>query len=776
MRLAASLLLALISTSSIANENLTVDDFFPRRSFWGKSPQALEWSKNDRYLAYGWNKIDEPGYDIWVYDSQSGDKKRLTSPDTFKPFDKDLEKALKLHQENVENAVKSEGMTEADYREFLQKERDKQEKKQKEIEKGGDPDPVYTGPSGYAWSNTSDDLLITYKGDIYRLTQDGKATRLTWTRDSENNLKYLPDDSGFTFRRGDGVFLMRWDSPNVRQLNPRLPNRLPLGSYSISPDGTKLMITSFKETSPTRQVDYITYRDRFATARKTSRGVADDKFNQESYIFLYDLTEELKGNDLADQKPWEVYKFPGGEELWSSAVHAEPWSPDSSQFVFSVSKRDQGLLDIVVADLAKRETKTVYSTRINPGEWTSGETNAFFLPDNRRIIATLDSSGFKHPHLIDPSTSGAVQITRGDYETIPLRATPDGKSLLVYSAKADPARRRVYSADIESGIMQMIGEVKGNYGNPEAGHDGTRFASTIASWSDPSELYVYTGGKQTKLTDSHRIDRFKKANAIQPELFTYQNRHGQVIRAYMFKPEGWKATDKRPLMVYVYGGPTGTPPSVVDGKFQSSSYWFSQFLVRKHGFVAITIDPRGESGYGSAHAKANWEKPGVPQVEDLVDGVKFMTKHYGIDPERVGINGWSFGGFQTQLCLYTAPDVFKLGIAGAGPTEWQNYNTWYTGAVIGNAADGKPEDLDKYSLTHLAKNLQSPLLLLHGMEDTNVLFQDTVKQYRKLLQYGKGHLVELALDPTGGHGMGGDMSNRDMHMIYYEFIKRRWRL
>ncbi len=124
--------------------------------------------------------------------------------------------------------------------------------------------------------------------------------------------------------------------------------------------------------------------------------------------------------------------------------------------------------------------------------------------------------------------------------------------------------------------------------------------------------------------------------------------------------------------------------------------------------------------------------------------------------------------------MYTAPDVFTLGIAGAGPTEWQNYNTWYSTGVIGPVPNGKAEDLDKYSLTYLAKNLRGPLLLLHGMEDTNVLFQDTVKVYRKLLQAGKGPLVELAIDPTGGHGMGGDMDTRDRHAIYATFLAKWW--
>lgn len=242
----------------------------------------------------------------------------------------------------------------------------------------------------------------------------------------------------------------------------------------------------------------------------------------------------------------------------------------------------------------------------------------------------------------------------------------------------------------------------------------------------------------------------------------------------MFLPPGFKKEDKRPLFIYVYGGPLTDSYSVTDGSFNSSGYLFNMYLSYVHGYVTATIDPRGQSGYGEVFGKANWEAPGVAQVEDLSDGVKYLIDNYGVDSKKVGINGWSFGGFQTQMCMYTAPDVFTLGIAGAGPTEWQNYNTWYTGGVIGNSRDGKPEDLDKYSLTYLAKNLKSPLMLLHGVEDTNVLYQDTIKVYRKLLQYGLGSLVELVIDPTGGHGLGGDINNKDRHAIYLSFILRHW--
>jgi dipeptidyl aminopeptidase/acylaminoacyl peptidase len=227
-------------------------------------------------------------------------------------------------------------------------------------------------------------------------------------------------------------------------------------------------------------------------------------------------------------------------------------------------------------------------------------------------------------------------------------------------------------------------------------------------------------------------------------------------------------------MIYTYGGPLATTKNVTEGSLSSAGYLFNMYLAYRHGYVTATIDTRGMSGYGGHFEGANWEQPGKPQSEDLVDGVTFLVENHGVDPEKVGINGWSFGGFQAQYCLYAEPDVFKLGIAGAGPTEWQNYNTWYANIFIGDAPLGDPDTLDQYSLTKLAKNLKSPLLLLHGMEDTNVLFQDTIHVYRELLKAGKGPLVELVIDPTGGHGMGGDIKTRDRYEIYEAFLMKHW--
>ena len=223
--------------------------------------------------------------------------------------------------------------------------------------------------------------------------------------------------------------------------------------------------------------------------------------------------------------------------------------------------------------------------------------------------------------------------------------------------------------------------------------------------------------------------------------------------------------------MYVYGGPLNDRHIVELDSFQQTAYLFGMYMASKHGYVMLTVDPRGHSNYGRKFSDANWEQPGKPQADDLEDALNYAASNFGVDKACVGLTGWSFGGFQTQFTMYTKPDLFAAGIAGAGPTEWENYNAWYTGRTLGKTDRSKPS-LKRFSLIPLAKNLKKPLLLVHGMVDDNVLYQDTVNVYRALLESGKDALVDLYLDPEGVHGLGGAVKPVNLHRKFEAFWVR----
>lgn len=747
--------------------DLKFDDIFPRKSWFGRTPSGQEWSHDGRYFAYIWNERDEVGADIWLYDTQTKRSTRVTTPEMMKAFDRDIDEAIKQHQERLELLEKRLTMTDREYREDLKRQ-------EEENRRRSTPNRSYGNFGNFTWSNSSHKFLFTYRGDIYGMTVgDEKPIRYTATRDSASQLQFTKNDEGFFFRRGDGVFRVFFDSPIIIQLNPALPNNMSLGTYRISPNEDKLMIATGRSTGTNRSVDYIVYRGRFAEARTTNRGVADDRFQQESYVFLYDLNDDPLEFPDHDRNVWEVWKWPGGQEWQETSFADDPWSPDGEYLVFGTWARNSKDLRILRADLTNKRVRTLYQTTHDGEHRSPSLARPFFHPDGRRIICMLETD-WRHAWIIDPFTSESTQITSGEFEVFPEGISEDGSTLYVNANPHGLSQMSPFAVDIETGEMTRLGSRKGVYGSVNFSPDYSMFAANHSSWEEPGNELVITGTEEVQVTNSHDVDRVHDMMKIKPELFTYENRHGQTIHGYQFLPPDLRPGEKRPLFIYVYGGPLGTGKSVVDGSLQSTGTLFNMYLAYTLGYITVTIDPRGQSGYGAEFGKANWEQIGVPQVEDLSDAVEYFDEKYGIDRERVGVTGWSFGGFQTLKCMFSAPDVFTLGLAGAGPTEWQNYNTWYSGGVVGPSRLNNPNDLDKYSLTHEAKNLRSPLLLIHGMEDTNVLFQDSISVYRQLLQWGLGHLVEFVVDPTGGHGLGGDINTRDRHEIYLAFIIKHW--
>ncbi len=417
--------------------------------------------------------------------------------------------------------------------------------------------------------------------------------------------------------------------------------------------------------------------------------------------------------------------------------------------------------------------RVVYEFYHFGGPNTPGMVQPQYLPDSRRMVFITELSGYRQLSLLDPRYQLMTQLTQGQFEVYPFDLSEDHTTIFATATVDDAAQEQVYAINTETGAMRKLSTGEGVYSSVAVSDDGKHLLGNRADFGALNELQVIATGEEpttTVLTDSHPQEAHK-LTTVSPEYFTFENRHGQKILGHMFKPKDWTPEDRRPLLVYVYGGPLGEQKMATRGSFNTSSYGFARYMTEVHGWVTATIDPRGASGYGAIFEKANFEQVGKPQTEDLVDGANWLVDNAGVDKTKMALHGWSFGGFQTQMVMYTEPDVFAAGIAGAGPTEWENYNSWYSTGTIGSGQVGKPV-LEQYSLLPLAKNLKGRLLLIHGMEDDNVLYQDTVRVYRELLKAGKEVNVELFLDPTGGHGLGGDVKTLGRFRKYEDFLLR----
>ncbi len=689
--------------------------------------------------------------------------------------------------------------------------------------------PRYKGIDSFTWSLKANELLFVSQGDIYRykVTND-RLTRLTRTRENEKQVAWLPDASGYTFMRGSDLMKVNFGSNWAEQLYVKLPGKERMTQYKISPDVQRMVFLAVKEGPEPggreKKVKIAQYSERFMKVKEVPRTVSDDPIKiKEMVVYFLELNQLMRERSVLT----EVYRHTLSHPR--DFVQLPEWSLDSRRAVFTVYDQVSGLVNIMEAtcpkkpdkeesketdkttkekdnagakdkehgeknndenkqkkndaDKGKKDEKEDETIKKNPAKvvhrflHTGGPTTPrmirpYYLPDNRRIVYMSEKTGFRQLHVLDTVYESDVYLTQGHFEVYPINVTEDHKWMFVTATRENPAHLDVYRVSLEDGTMTRLSQKDGYYSTVAVSPDGTNVLANFAHFGTPRELVFIDAKsrKQKQLTDSHPPVAHELTKP-RPEFFNYQNRHEQKIYGFMFKPEDPNKDEKLPLLIYLYGGPLGTRKSVVDGSYHSSAYFFAYYMTKKHGYITCTIDPRGNSGYGGLFEKANFDQVGKPQVEDIVDGVKYFTENHNVDPNRVAIHGWSFGGFQTQMCLYTEPNVFAAGIAGAGPTEWENYNSWYTSGTIGISEPNSAE-LKKFSLLPLAKNLKAKLLLVHGMEDANVLYQDTIRMYRELIKAGKETLVELFLDPTGGHGLGGDVKNLSKYRKYEEFLLR----
>ncbi len=821
--------------SKKAESELTLEKLFPKKKLTGPSARSMAFSHDGKYAAWLYRTRDERrhGNDLWLFNTADGTTRRITSVSDMAEFQRNAREVLEdrkklAKKERARRKTQAEKKAKADKKGEKVEDRKLHDEVRDDWVGEDDADrekaPRYGGISSFTWSPKDNELLFTSGGDVYQYEiGQGGIRRLTKTQNYESSVAYLPDGTGYTYMRDGSLFAVRFYNHIIEQIDPKFASGESLSSYRLSPDGKRAVFLTRKGgrmMSGNRKVKIAQYRDRFMDVREVSRHVSDDPIaDSHNTIYLYEIDQGLN----EEPQLYKVYthKVSGPRDI----LRTPDWSPDSSRVAFGVFEQKTRHVEIMQAEFPKEEekkpeaenekkdakgdenvakgeknendatkkddaekkakdkkakldhivdapAKVVYRFLHDGGPTTPRMLEPRFLADNRTIAFLSEQSGFRHIHALDSVYQSTRQLTHGNFEVYPMELSKDRSQLFVRATKEHPSRTDVYAVDMTNGAMKRLTNQRGQYASAAVSNDGKHVLASYVSYGSLKELVHADVGetKQTTLTDSHPKKLHDITKAM-PEFFEYENRHGHTIHGMMFKPDGWKKTDKRPLLVYVYGGPLGTRKQVTDGNYHSASYFFGWYMAKKHGYVTVTIDPRGMSGYGAVFEKANFERVGKPQVEDLTDGVKHLIANYGVDPKRVGMHGWSFGGFQTQMCLYTAPETFQVGIAGAGPTEWENYNSWYSTGTIGDSRVGKT-DLGKYSLLPLAKNLKGKLLLVHGMEDSNVLYQDTVRVYRELLKAGKETNVDLFLDPTGGHGLGGDVKTLNRYRKYEEYLTR----
>ncbi len=353
-------------------------------------------------------------------------------------------------------------------------------------------------------------------------------------------------------------------------------------------------------------------------------------------------------------------------------------------------------------------------------------------PDGRRIALVAEIDG--HLRLITVNMNGELKVlTRGDYEVFDFSISPDRKGFIYHSNEGHPGKMDAYFISFDGRRKKKLTSMKGR-SRAWLSPDGKKLAVLNSTPVKPPELfYVDPSGKAYRITDSPSPE-FKKLTLREPEIVSYPASDGVKIYARLFRPDPAKKNGA--AVIFIHGA----------GYLQhahygwSSYYWheflFHNFLVQK-GYTVIAPDYRGSAGYGRAFRTAIYGHMGGRDLEDIVDTVRYLVKEVKIDPERIGVYGGSYGGFLTLMAMFKHPELFACGAALRPVTDWAHYHPYYTNPILGGTPQEVPENYRRSSPIYFAEGQRKPLLILHGMIDNNVLFQDSVRLAERLIELRK---------------------------------------
>jgi dipeptidyl aminopeptidase/acylaminoacyl peptidase len=399
---------------------------------------------------------------------------------------------------------------------------------------------------------------------------------------------------------------------------------------------------------------------------------------------------------------------------------------------------------------------------IGGGGGFGGGAGIAWLPDNKRFLFLSEKSGYMHLYSLDASTGGAAKaLTSGKWEVTDAKLSADRKTVFLTTNEVHPGERHFYTLSVDGGAPVKFTTMTGS--NEATVSPDEKSLALIYSYSTkPPELYVmpFTAGAKATQVTTTPTKEFLDFKWIDPKVITYKTRDGQLVYARLFTPEmiGAKRDPKHPAVVFVHGAGYLQEAH----KYWSSSYYredmFNNILASK-GYVVLDPDYRASAGYGRDWRTAIYRHMGGKDLDDVVDGAKFLVDTEKVDPKRIGVYGGSYGGFITLMAMFTSPDTFAAGAALRPVTDWAHYNHGYTSDIL-NVPTNDPEAYKVSSPIYFADGLKGHLLICHGMVDTNVFFQDSVRLVQRLIELRKSNW-EFEPYPVENHGFTEETSWAD---------------
>ena len=738
---------------------LTVDSIMRGPKLVGYPPTGLRWSGDSSRLYFEWRRAGDDDASTWVVARDGGEPRKLT-----------------------------------------------------------DEERRIAPPVNGRWDKAHRRVLFVDRGDIVLLdTSTGTRRQVTRTTGNEGNPRWARRESAVTFTRDNNLFIVPLDSGEIAQLTDVQPKkREPRDTDSqkfIKAEEPKLIEHTRIEAEKKKRAEEKDKANALPKFELADRQSATDlqlspdgthvfilvvehsdvskRPNVPNYVTESSYTEDIPARtlvgDAQDNRALAVLDLVTGKSVTvDSPVTGVKDTPETKETRPAGVRWGMVVLSdaggLAVAHVRAANNKDRWLVAVDPdsgkirvldtlhddawvrevGGFGAVDPSFGLLPDQKHVWFLSERDGWMHLFSVDATAAQptARQLTQGKWEIDAVALSADKTKLYITSSEVHPGERHIYAMPIEGGERTKLTSMTGGT-TGEASPDGRTFGLIYSSSTKPNEVYVMpnrAGAAATQVTTS-TSDEWRSFKWAEPQLVTYKTRDGVEVHARVFTPEmvGAKRDPAAPAVVFVHGA----------GYLQNAhKYWSSYYreymfhnLLASRGYVVLDPDYRASAGYGRDWRTAIYRHMGGKDLEDVVDGARYLVATQKVNPKRLGVYGGSYGGFITLMAMFTTPDVFAAGAALRPVTDWTHYNHDYTANIL-NEPQADAEAYRRSSPIYFAEGLKGALLICHGMVDTNVLFQDSVRLVQRLIELRKENW-SVAPFPVENHGFEEDTSWAD---------------
>jgi dipeptidyl aminopeptidase/acylaminoacyl peptidase len=592
------------------------------------------------------------------------------------------------------------------------------------------------------------DALVQQLTDVSAAKRDPKLT------DSQKFLKE-EEQKLIEFTKESAERKRRQEERRKQEALPKfdLSERQSVVDATLSPDGEHVFLVVAERPEAAKTADVPNYVTESAyTENINARSFVGDA-QEKRRLFVLSLKT---GKSVPAES-----KFGGERELrWGLPV----FSKDGRHAVASARAADNKDRWLVAVDQESGAARVL--DHAHDDAWIrdgfQGRPTHGFLPDGRTLHFLSEKTDFMHLYAVDVAapTAQPKALTEGSWEITGAELSQDGRTFYLTTTEASAAERQVYTMPADGGPRTRLTTRAGAH-DVEVSPDGTTMGDVFSFSNLPPEVYLATNrpGAEARRVTTSTNEEWRSFTWIDPKLIRFAARDGVQVPARLFTPEavGAARDPLRPGVVFVHGA----------GYAQNAHRYWSSYsheymfhhLLAKRGYVVLDVDYRGSAGYGRDWRTAIYRHMGGKDLEDILDGARYLVEKEGCDRRRLGVYGGSYGGFITLMAMFTSPDSFAAGAALRPVTDWAHYNHNYTSNIL-NEPHKDAEAYRKSSPIYFADRLKGALLICHGMVDTNVHYQDSVRLAQRLIELRKENW-ELASYPVENHGFEQETSWAD---------------